>query len=210
MHWKKLALAIICSLVVFPAVPTSAQIAPAATQSGLPLKVGVGVSDYYLDWGPSRYEMGISAWADWTILRLPRPLDGLGIEVEGRSIFFNAPSVVSGHRMDTGEGGPIYQWRRYDRVQPYAKYLFGFGSIDFPPVPPKPTTSNHTTSTLLVPGAGVDVHVWKNISVRADYEYQHWRQIFGSNDLTPNGITVGAAYDFHRCTTRFSRPRGER
>lgn len=196
MHWKQVALAVMAFLFVIVAVPARSQVAPPASSRGLPLTVGAGVSDYYLDWGPSRYETGITAWADWRPLRMPRLLDGLGIELEGRSIFFN--SSVAGHRMDTGAGGVIYEWRRYDRVRPYAKYLIGLGSIDFPPPSPQTSPYTHDTRTILAPGAGADFRVWRSVSVRADYEYQFWRQLFGPHDLNPNGVTLGAVYDFGR------------
>ena len=49
---------------------------------------------------------------------------------------------------------------------------------------------------VLAPGGGVDYRVGGGVSLRADYEYQFWRHIFGPRDLNPNGITIGATYDF--------------
>jgi hypothetical protein len=198
MFWKKFAVAVLASLFVVAAVPVRSQVVQSASRGSLPLTTGAGVSDFLLDWGHSRKEMGVTAWADWRLRGLPGLASGFGLEAEGRSIFFNEPAVVQGHRMDTGEGGPIYQWRRYDRVRPYAKYLIGFGSIDFPPLPGGHATYTHDTRTILAPGGGADIHLWNGFYVRADYEYQFWLHIFGPNDLNPNGVTLGAVYDFGR------------
>jgi hypothetical protein len=121
-------------------------------------------------------------------------LNGLGIELEWRSIFFNIPSEIPGHRMDTGLGGPYYQWRKYERIRPYGKYMFGFGSLDFP----NGTNYTHDTRTIYAPGAGVDILIWRGVQARVDYEYQFWPNLFGPNSLTPNGFSFGAEYDFGR------------
>jgi opacity protein-like surface antigen len=68
----------------------------------------------------------------------------------------------------------------------------GIGSIDFP----NGTTYSHDTRAVFEPGGGADVRVWKSFSVRGEYEYQFWRHIFGPRDLTPQGFTIGAVYDF--------------
>lgn len=195
MRWKVPLIPVLALFFAIAAIPAASQVAPAADQGRWPIAVGGGISDYSLDWGASRRMMGITAWADWNFLKLPSVFSGLGIEVEGRDINFNRPSSLSRMRQDTILGGALYTWRRYRRFQPYGKYLLGFGSIDFPPFPNIPNYS-HDTRTVYAPGAGVNYCVWHKVSVRADYEYQFWHAIFGSNDLNPNGITIGAIYDF--------------
>jgi opacity protein-like surface antigen len=185
----KLSLA---AIFVIAAIPAFSQVAPSAHEGGLPLVVGVGFSNFATDFGPGRRMDGVSVWADWQPSRLPGALRGLGIEAEGRDINFGRPSALSKMRQDTAEGGPIYTWRHYRNFHPYAKYLIGFGSIDFPPY----GTYSHDTRTVLIPGGGAEYRAYRNIWVRGDYEYQYWRHIFGPHDLNPNGVTIGVSYDF--------------
>jgi opacity protein-like surface antigen len=196
MQWKSIFVSILASLFVSVSVPARSQVAHSASEGRLPLTVGFGVSDYFLDWGNSRNMVGITAWADWRLQHMPWFLNGIGIEVEGHHIAYNRPTELVRMQQDSGLGGVNYQWRHYDRVQPYGKALAGFGSIDFPPFPK--SNYSHDTRTILAMGAGADIHAWRRVSVRADYEYQFWRHIFGPNDLNPNGFTVGAVYDFGR------------
>lgn len=46
-----------------------------------------------------------------------------------------------------------------------------------------------------VAGGGVDIHVHKHVNVRAEYEYQKWFG-FPPHGLTPQMVTIGAAYHF--------------
>src|SRR6266568_7178971 len=202
MQWKQIVVPILAFLFVSAAIPARSQVTHAASEGKLPLTIGVGMSDYLLDWGPGRTELGITAWADWRLRHLPWYLNGLGVQIEGHHIAYNEPSDLQPHRMqqDSGLGGLTYQYRRWDRVHPYVKAMAGFGSIDFPSV----TTYSHDTRTIVAFGGGADVHVWRKFSVRGDYEYQFWRQIFGPHALNPNGVTVGLVYDFGRGSTRFS------
>ena len=193
MHWKHIAGPVLATLFVFAIVPAPAQVTYAAKEGKLPLTVGVGLSDYSLDWGGSRRMMGITAWVDYRF-HLPGLLNGLGVEAEGRDLNFDRPSDLTRLRQDVGLGGVNYQWRHRDRIRPYGKFLVGFGSIDFPDR--RNPYYTHDTRTVLASGGGVDFRVWRNVAVRADYEYQFWRQLFGPNDLNPNGVTVGAVYDF--------------
>ena len=97
-------------------------------------------------------------------------------------------------RQDTGEGGAIYTWNRYRNFRPYAKYLVGIGSIDFATSGPY----SHDTFAVFSPGGGAEYRAWRHVWIRGDYEYQFWHHTFGPDDLNPNGITIGASYDFRR------------
>lgn len=183
-------------LLMCLALPLAAQTQPAATQGGLPLMVGGGVSDYNIDFGGGRRMMGFSAWADWGFSRLRwRPVQGFGVEATGHDIRLGIPAGFSRMREDSLLAGPTYTLRRSKRVHPYAKYLLGVSSIDFPPYP---GGYDHDTRTISALGGGVDVHAHGNFWLRGDYEYQRWKHIFGQNALTPNGFTLGLSYDFRR------------
>ncbi len=191
------ALMVLFLLVIFGRSCAYGQVAQAAEEGNLPLMLGVGTSDYSIDWGQNRRMVGITGWADWRFKGLPSAIRGLGIEIEAHHIAYDRPTGLIRMRQDSGLGGPMYQWRHYDRIQPYGRFMIGFGSIDFDDsLNPYYT---HDTRTILAPGGGVNVRAWRSVYIRADYEYQFWRKLFGPNDLTPQGFSIGAAYDFgHR------------
>jgi opacity protein-like surface antigen len=202
------------ALLLGAVLPAAAQVVPSAEQGGFPIVVGAGYSGFNIDWGQDafgqvRYMEGVTLWIDWNLTRLHHPslLSGLGVEVEGRDINYGLPASLSNAelhdtgtnmRQDTGLGGVIYHWRHYAKVRPYGKALAGLGSIDFPPLPASPPTYRHDNRTITAFGAGADVHAWRSVWLRADWEYQFWPGLFGSpHDLTPTGITIGAVYDFN-------------
>lgn len=173
-----------------------AQVTYAAEEGKLPFTVGVGMAYFSDDWGITNpHQIGINVWADWRF-HLPSIFDGLGVEFEGRDVNYATPSGIAGHRMDTALAGPIYQWRKHHRIRPYGKYLIGIGSIDYP-APDQ--IQSHDTATVYAPAGGADIRFWNRFSVRAEYEYQFWHQVFSRpDDLTPSGFSVGAVYDFGR------------
>lgn len=191
--FRKLVPAVVLALIfVFALIHANAQVAPQGSQGGFPLTLGGGVSDFSLDWGPSRRMIGITAWADYRLPFRERFLSGLGVEVEGREIDWDKPSDLARMRQETGLGGATYilplHSRRYHL---YAKYLVGLGGIYF-----APSGYDHDTRIVFAPGGGIDYRIGRGISVRGDYEYQFWHQIFGPHDLNPQGPTVGVLYSF--------------
>jgi opacity protein-like surface antigen len=188
---------VLAALFLAGTCPAFSQVAPSASGGGLPFVVGAGVSDFSLDFGMGRRMEGVTVWVDWNLYRAPSLLRGLGIEFEGRDIDINRPSSLSRMRQDTGDGGVIYTWRRYRNFHPYAKYLAGIGSIDFPPPFANEPLYTHTTNFVSSPGGGLEYRAFRNIWVRGDYEYQFWPNLFSRQTaLNPNGVTIGASYDF--------------
>ena len=172
-----------------------AQVTYSAREGRTPLSVGFGVADFSDDWGNRNpRQVGLTLWIDWHLPHMPRQLQGLGLEVEGRDVNYATPSYLPGHRMDTGLGGPMFEFRRNRRVRPFAKYLVGLGSIDLP----NGTNYQHDTRTVFAPAAGADVRLLGRLSARGEYEYQFWHQLFGPHDLNPQGFTFGVVYDLGR------------
>jgi hypothetical protein len=209
----RLTRAVLAALVFVAAIPVVAQVVPSAEQGGLPIVAGAGASAFNIDWGQDafgqvRYMEGVTVWVDWNLTYLHGPgfLKGLGVELEGRDIDFGLPASLSNAelfdkgtnmRQDTALGGVIYTVRRFHRVHPYGKALAGIGSIDFPPLPASPSWYRHDNRTITAFGAGADLRTWRNLWLRADWEYQFWPDLFGSpHPLTPTGITLGFVYDF--------------
>ena len=189
---------LLTALVVSAAVPAYGQVQPAATESRLPLTLGLGFSSYDTDW--SGYLSGPSFWADWRFRHVPDRLRGIGVEVEGRDLNYHRTGVVPNLRMDTAGGGPVYIWQHSGRFQPYAKFLVEFGSIDFM----IQGVSNYTHDTRVVrsPGGGLNYRVFRGVWVRGDYEYQFWPDLGHGHTLTPEGFTIGVAYDLSSSSSR--------
>ncbi len=184
-------------LVVIASIPAFSQVAPEATV-GPPLTVGVAYSNFDTDW-TGRLQ-GPMFWANYNFYNHPAFLNGFGVELEGRDLNYGRSAGQGKLRMDTIAGGPIYTFRHYRRFHPYAKYLFGYGSIDF-------TLLNfpnytHDTRTVYAPGGGAEYRIWQNVWVRGDYEYQFWTSFFNYHDLNPQGFTIGASYDFRGTHSR--------
>ena len=182
---------VLAALFLVASFPAFSQVAPTATNdSGFPLVVGVGFSNFYTDWS-GRLD-GVTVWADSDFYRGPSFLHGFGIEAQGRDLNFGRTGTDPKLRLDTAALGAIYTWRHYRNFQPYAKFLGGILSIDFTDTP----TYSHDTRTDYAPGGGVEYRVGRNVRVRADYEYQFATDFFNHHALNPNGVTVGASYDF--------------
>lgn len=185
---------VLAALFLAVAVPAHSQVAPAATRGSARLSAGGGIAYFDLDYGMSRKMIGLTGWGDYRLPHMPRYLHGLGIQGEIRDVNYARPSSLHRMRQDTYLGGPTYTWDHYRNFHPYAKFLLGIGSIDFPPI----GTYNHDTRAVFAPGMGVDYDITSCLSARVDYEYQFWHAIFGPNDLNPQGVTFGVLYTFGR------------
>jgi hypothetical protein len=159
-----------------------AQAAPTAIRRAA-IQVGVAGSAYTLDYGEG-YEEGLTVYGDVDFTK------HLGLE----ALYRNA-SIQTPH--DIGENhlliGPRYKFG-LGRFAPYAKGLFGEGTINFQK---GYNFSAYSESYFIYAlGGGVDVHVTRHVNVRPiDFEYQIWPG-FQPHGLTPYGFSVGAAYAF--------------
>ncbi len=188
MHLKH----VLAAIILTAAAPVFAQVTPSATRGGLPLVVGGGYSNFNTDWS-GRIE-GTTVWVDWNFYSGPAVLHGFGIEAEARDLNYGWKPSLKRMRFLTGGGGPIYTWRHYRNIHPYAKFIIGLGGIDFY----SRTPYDHDTRTVYAPGGGIEYRGWHNVWVRADYQYQFWTNFFNHNALNPAGVTIGATYDFRR------------
>ena len=190
-------LKILFAVCVFTiAVPAVSQVAPDVTATGLPLTLGIGYSDYSTDWN-GRLQGG-TLWADWNFSHAPGFLRGLSIEVEVRDLNYMRSSGQLNLRQATASGGVVYAWRHYQKFAPYAKFLAGYGSMNFTSTSP---SYSHDSRTLYIPGGGLEYRVHEKIWMRGDYEYQFWPDFFHHQPLCPRGFTIGVSYylqNFHR------------
>jgi opacity protein-like surface antigen len=188
----------ICAALFAVAVfPVYSQTAPSAVQGRVPITVGVGYSGFNPDLGHGVL-MGGTLWIDYLPTQVPEILRGIGIEAEGRDLSLNRSSSQPANlREDVASGGVIYSWRRISNFNPYAKFLMGFGNIDYLQTPLVRAHDSRTVTTL---GGGLEYRAYRNVWVRVDYEYQFWPDFWKNTtpagQLTPQGFTIGASYDF--------------
>ena len=111
------------------------------------------------------------------------------------------------HKVDYGSGSTLYEktyeigpryYRTYGPLVPYVKLMYGRGVFNFPPDPP-PAPQDQARANLayniFAGGIGLDIKVRPYLNVRGDFEYQTWPS-FPQNGLSPEVLTIGAAYHF--------------
>jgi opacity protein-like surface antigen len=194
--YLRLALA---ALFVCAAYSTFAQTVSSATKGEVPLAVGAGISGYNNpDFGPGHL-LGGTLWIDYTLPHLPSLLRGIGLEVKGLDLNYGRSATLPANlREDVASGGVFYSWPRFRNFRPYAKYMMGFGSIDYG----TPANPLHDTRTVTSMGGGVEYHIFRHVSARVDYEYELWPDFYKNTSppgkITPQGFTVGAMYHFNQ------------
>jgi hypothetical protein len=184
----------LAGILLFTASTAFPQVAPTATQGGVPLSVGFGYSNFYTDW--SKRESGETLWIDWNRLPLPARLNGLGLEIEARDLDWDRTGDNPRLRETTAGGGVIYHWRHFTRVDGYAKFIASLGHIEFTNRPGDYYT--HDSRVVSAPGGGAAYRFWGPLWVRGEYEYQIWPDFLHHHAFNPDGFTVGMNYDLGR------------
>lgn len=196
MHLKLIP-RLVCAALLIPAVfPAFSQVGPSAKQGTLPISVGFGLSGFNPSYNGGML-LGGTVWLDFTPPKLPQILHGIGLEVEGRDLSLNRSSIQVNLREDVASGGVMYSYRNFKNFSPYAKFLMGYGNIDYMRTPPTRLHDSRTVTTL---GGGVEYRAYRDVWIRGDYEYQYWPDFWKNTkppgSLTPMGFTLGATYDF--------------
>jgi opacity protein-like surface antigen len=196
MRLKLIPKLVFAALFILAVSPVYSQVGPSGNQGTLPISVGFGFSGFNPGYNGGML-MGGTIWIDFTPPKLPQILRGLALEAEARDLSLNRSAFQVNLREDVASGGVIYSWRNFRNFSPYAKFLMGFGNIDYVRTPP---IRSHDTRTVTSLGGGVEYRAYRNVWVRGDYEYQHWPDFWKNTtpagSLTPQGFTVGATYDF--------------
>jgi hypothetical protein len=117
--------------------------------------------------------------------------------IEGEFHQINDSNPLQGIYERTYEIGPRYV-RRYGRLAPYAKLMYGRGVFNYPPVfgDPQGGAAANLAYNLFAVGVGADYRVLRFMNVRGEYEFQRWLG-FPPNGLTPSILSIGVAYQFH-------------
>jgi opacity protein-like surface antigen len=166
--------------------------ATATATRAIDIQIGGGFTSISPDSQPDRFNGG-AAYFDVNFKA------HLGVEGE---FHFATDSQGTGRYEKTYEIGGRY-FRTYGRFLPYAKALYGRGVYNFTDIstnspPAGPYTYVPVANlayNLVAAGIGVDYELLQHVDLRADWEYQRWFSFEGSS-LSPNLVTVGAAYHF--------------
>jgi opacity protein-like surface antigen len=187
---------ILAAVAVFGAlaIKLPAQVAPAARVGGYPFSVGVGFSAYNLDYGQGRKMEGPVVRAGVTLFH------GIGIDGSARAIFMNTPAALTRMQQNTFLGGVYYEGIHFGRVRPFVRAAGGLGTIEFPSRNPAYTRDSYS---VFAPSGGFEYQVSSKVGIRADYEYQFWKDFQGPRYLNPQGVTLGVNYYIR---TRHVRP----
>ena len=160
-----------------------------ATATGNALSVGLAYQNADPDYGPSRAS-GIGAYANFDFARYL----GVTAEVNLPTIFSN---VIFPERSILLGGRGEYRRGRY---MVYGKLLGGIAtsgnnsSID-PAITATQLINANRTYSVLAGGGGVEYRLNMPLTVRLDYESQHWLG-YEPNSLTPSIVSIGVAYRF--------------
>ncbi len=186
------------------------QARPTATRTG-DLQIGGGFVADFPDYTRHKF-YGYGIWADLDFT------EHFGIEGEFRQAHdttidaFNQKTVPQYQR--NIEGGLRYhRVYREGKMKPYAKVLYGYGVMEYPPYPP-PADQTIPIGIIgynfVAAGAGIDYRLSTHLVARADLEYQKWFAVPDAklgydynagtgglpNGLTPIVYTGGIAWRF--------------
>jgi hypothetical protein len=152
-----------------------AQVVPAAVGPGAYVAVGGGISGFQSVYG-QRDLAGALIYAD------VHPQWRVGFEGEARFLRYHTSEDVTESNYIGGIRVLVF---RSHGLEPYTKFLAGMGKITLP------FGDAHGSFLAYAPGAGLDIALNHNVTLRAiDFEYQHWPQ-FPYGSFSPYGISSG-------------------
>lgn len=159
-----------------------AQAVPTATKSG-GLQVGAGYVRANPDYSPKLFN-GFAVYGDVDLWK------HFGLEAEFHRVATASTINIS---ETTYELGGRYRLP-FGPISPYVKLMGGGGSFNFSNNSQNGIYGNQNgTYGMFAGGGGIDFRVIRNITFRADYEYQRWGS-FPPRGLQPSLATIGVAY----------------
>ncbi len=166
----------LCLILSVSALRSQAK--PTASRTG-DFQVGLDYVGGSSDYAPGFKGLGLYTTFDVT--------SHLGIEFDLNQAHTNIDKTYE----RTYEYGVRYH-RSYGRFEPYAKAMLGRGVFNFAL---DGVTYANLAYNLFALGGGVDYHLTRYLNLRANYDYQDWRD-FPPHGLDPHLFTIGAAYHF--------------
>jgi hypothetical protein len=97
--------------------------------------------------------------------------------------------------------GGLKVGRDFGRIHPYADILAGRGLIDYQGTgyinPSQTLIYTSSPSTVISPGAGVDLDLEDQLALKLDAQFQHWdTPVTASGSLYAKALTAGIVYRF--------------
>jgi opacity protein-like surface antigen len=212
MILKRFTRSLLVLFFVSASIAINAQTVYHAEEGKLPLSLGGGVSNFdpYFAQAPLPNDLiisgggqgrmwGAAGWADAGIRFGPAWVHPLNLELQYRSIFAGSSATHQNVVENNYGGGVTYNWYHYRNFHPYAKYIIGFGTVNFNPLPyPGHVPYSHDSRVTNALGGGLEYRITRHIWVRGDYEYQLWGKLLGAPEFSPQGFTVGAMYHLNK------------
>ena len=160
-----------------------------ATATGNALSVGLVFQNADPDYGPSR-SSGLGAYLNFDFARYL----GLTAEVNAPTAF---SKVIYPERTYMFGGRGIYRRGRYGI---FVKVLGGVASAGnnssvYSAITPAQLINANQSFGVLAGGGGLEYRLDRPLTLRLDYESQHWLG-YEPNSLTPGIFSIGAAYRF--------------
>jgi len=176
--FRKRSVFFLLILLVTEISSSRAQVAPTAYAHKFEIDAGGLGSFFQPDYG-ANHLIGVGAYVDVRITRWIQP------EAEGRWLRFNQFENVHQDNYLLGPRVPIHT---FWKATPYAKVLFGVGSMTFQ------FNYAHGRFTDIAYGGGVDIKLNRRFTVRpVDFEYQQWPS-WVQGPLYPWGVSAGISY----------------
>jgi hypothetical protein len=172
------------------------QAAPTATQT-LQLTAFAGATGVYtgLNVAYGGTSQGRNASFTAGIAAGFRPLFSFYPSIEVRGTYPIRSGSVTGEKNVLGG---LVVARHYGRLHPYADFFIGRGALSFVTPYPNPAGNTiyvQTASTVLAPGAGVDLFVWGNFAAKADFQLERYETpVTASGSLYSKALTLGVLY----------------
>lgn len=154
-----------------------AQATSTASRAG-DLQVGLGYTIAKPDYEQQSFH-GLTAYADFAVRT------HFGLEAEFHQV--GSPNGDQSYQRTYMIGGRYF--RAYGPLIPYLKGMVGRGDFNYP------FGQTDLAYTLYAAGIGADFAIGPHLRVRGEYELQSWSG-FSNGGLTPQLITIGAAYHF--------------
>jgi opacity protein-like surface antigen len=184
---RRLIFTFFCGILLASAVALHAQVSASATKSRPALSVGIEFSAAQPDFDDETstikssddHIFGGGIFVDYRMSRWVQ------IEAEGRKLHWNQYNNERTHESNYlfGLREPIHT---YGRITPYGKVLAGIGGGNF--------LTGHPFAYAI--GGGADYRFSKRWSVRADFEYQHWK--VAPTAMKPYIGSIGLKYDIFK------------
>jgi hypothetical protein len=188
-----LLFSLVVACLIFAAPSASAQAAPAYIQPWQLSAFG-GINGTYTGLSGGR-NLGITAGVDLRFYSFRRYM----VSAEGRGTYPLHDGAIDSQKDVLG--GFKVDRTFFGRLHPYADILVGRGLIDYQGNgylnPAQTLIYTSSPSTVISPGAGVDLDLDDQLALKLDAQFQHWdTPVSRSGSIYAKALTAGIVYRF--------------